>query len=721
MSSLPAVPPIAHFVPELLDRLYAYWAENGESIGDWNIHRAFTYWAADLLDTADPDVFTYSDGADDRGIDFFTSVDHVYALYQTKCPAEENLEELAAEGKTQSYDADTVNQIVEAVHYLRDRETEIKGNNSVQLLRHDYNASLRQAPASTSLTAALVVLGELTDSAREHFQSERERLASDGVDLRLVEWREIAARLRPFSEHETHGGSVTFTLDNEKDPLKRPYWTYFLARGGDLVQAFRDQGYGLFDWNVRAQLKRSPINRKIRDSLGTSQGRKRFHHLNNGLLVCARTVEFKSAQGKGGLPPRIVLRDPQVINGCQTVTALYDAWQGCRSETELEDFERSVRVQVKVIDLRDPAMDESFISDLIVSTNDQNPMSPRNLKSNTPTQVEIQTQFSSMAIPIYFERKDGEFDAVLSEKERRGGIKPALFRIPDTRGSARRNFRVVDNDKDVARPWHSVLGFSGKHTMGTVKPFENDAVYKQVFLEQPKPEFWLDYSNPDFAEPKDDLFGAGGPSAYQLVLAATLSKYASSQQVGSRVNRQNAVRRLIERGKINGSIDPSGHAHVAVPEETVSQALLADVEYNVMRLLDNAQPVFTELLAFLLVTRYGALDAVTCRRLLARDDIASFLAYGFAASSADGGETGLLGVAYRYARFCFEQYFQKHKNEILTAPRSGRTHFGKRDNIIEMRREIVDQIEESRSINFPWKPMDKTVIDCLPTLSEGPA
>ena len=103
-----------------------------------------------------------------------------------------------------------------------------------------------------------------------------------------------------------------------------------------------------------------------------------------------------------------------------------------------------------------------------------------------------------MAVPVFYERKDGEYDAVLAEKERRGSLKPALFRIPEAKGNARKSFRVVDNDKDVARPWDSVLGFSGRHTMGTVKPFEDEAVYKRVFLEHPSTEFWQRYVEPDF-------------------------------------------------------------------------------------------------------------------------------------------------------------------------------------------------------------------------------
>jgi hypothetical protein len=239
-------------------------------------------------------------------------------------------------------------------------------------------------------------------------------------------------------------------------------------------------------------------------------------------------------------------------------------------------------------------------------------------------------------------------------------------------------------------------------------------------LEQPGTEFWQRYADADFPEPEDELFCAGEPSAYQMMLASTLTKYAAAHQLSSRVNRQTAVRRLVERSKIKGRIDSEGKTHVDVPEETVSQALLADVEYNVARLLVNAQPVLTELLAFLLVTRYGALNASTCRRILAQPDVGAFVAAGFVVPG-ETDEEGLLDVAYRYARFCFEQYFLKHKSEILTAARGGRSHFGKRDNIIELRQEIADQIEGAKSINFPWKPLGKTVLDQLPALVELPS
>ena len=86
MGSSAVVPPIAHFAPELMDRLYSLWEDNAETIGDWSIHRVFTYWAAALLDNTDPDFFTYSDGADDRGIDFFTAADHAYTVLSDQMP-----------------------------------------------------------------------------------------------------------------------------------------------------------------------------------------------------------------------------------------------------------------------------------------------------------------------------------------------------------------------------------------------------------------------------------------------------------------------------------------------------------------------------------------------------------------------------------------------------------------------------------------------------------
>ena len=183
------------------------------------------------------------------------------------------------------------------------------------------------------------------------------------------------------------------------------------------------------------------------------------------------------------------------------------------------------------------------------------------------------------------------------------------------------------------------------------------------------------------------------------------------------MNRQTAVRRLVERSKIKGRVDSEGKTHVDVPEETVSQALLADAEYNVARLLVNAQPVLTELLAFLLVSKYGPLNASTCRRILAQPDVGAFVVTGFV-TTREADDLGLLSVAYQHARFCFEQYFLKHRGEILTAARGGRSHFGKRDNIIELRQEIADQIEGAKSINFPWKPMGTTTFDQLPSLVE---
>ena len=170
-----------------------------------------------------------------------------------------------------------------------------------------------------------------------------------------------------------------------------------------------------------------------------------------------------------------------------------------------------------------------------------------------------------------------------------------MFRIPETKGNARKNFRVVDNDKDVARPWDSVLGFSGRHTMGTSDHSRTRQSTSASSWSSLSAEFWQRYADPDFPEPEDELFSAGEPSAYQMMLASTLTKYAAARQVSSRVNRQTAVRRLVERSKIKGRIDSEGKTHVDVPEETVSQALLADAEYNVARLLVNAQPVLTEL------------------------------------------------------------------------------------------------------------------------------
>ena len=91
----------------------------------------------------------------------------------------------------------------------------------------------------------------------------------------------------------------------------------------------------------------------------------------------------------------------QIINGCQTVNALYHA----KYAPELKDrFQGNSNVLVRIYQV-DPA-NKPFLDALIIATNSQNAIRPEDLLSNDNIQRALQQMYREYAIG--YERKEGE-------------------------------------------------------------------------------------------------------------------------------------------------------------------------------------------------------------------------------------------------------------------------------------------------------------------------
>ena len=93
-----------------------------------------------------------------------------------------------------------------------------------------------------------------------------------------TEWRDITGRKRD-----------KISLTNTKNQLiTEPKSVVFYTLAHDLVRAFLDFGYQLFEPNVRCEIKNSKVNRAIKASVRSARGRREFKHLNNGItMICA--------------------------------------------------------------------------------------------------------------------------------------------------------------------------------------------------------------------------------------------------------------------------------------------------------------------------------------------------------------------------------------------------------------------------------------------------
>jgi hypothetical protein len=177
----------------------------------------------------------------------------------------------------------------------------------------------------------------------------------------------------------------------------------------DLVELYRVRRDDLFSRNVRYFLtskkntEKGPAG-KMRSTLKemTVEGKiepERFATFHNGLTLFARKAVV---HGDG-----VKLRDPFVLNGCQTVknAFLFRHDKGVRDRIKPELWDR-IAVPVRIIDTGE----EELVRSITVNNNRQNSMSAAALRSNDPVQIRLESRFRDRS--ILYQRQEGAFDAI---------------------------------------------------------------------------------------------------------------------------------------------------------------------------------------------------------------------------------------------------------------------------------------------------------------------
>lgn len=160
----------------------------------------------------------------------------------------------------------------------------------------------------------------------------------------------------------------------------------------DLQKMYRNYKQKLFSRNVRifygdSGKKRFRPNPKIRETLTTNADK--FWYFNNGITILCDEIKQNSEQ------KILTLNNPQIINGCQTVTTI-----GENEKSEASIF-------AKIIEIGDNIANQELIDGIIEANNRQNPVDERILKSNHPLQVKLQRKLEQFG--YYYERKEGEY------------------------------------------------------------------------------------------------------------------------------------------------------------------------------------------------------------------------------------------------------------------------------------------------------------------------
>lgn len=144
----------------------------------------------------------------------------------------------------------------------------------------------------------------------------------------------------------------------------------------------------LFEDNVRHYLgSTNDVNSSIAETISDPQKRTRFPVLNNGITIVSPDVVVRTN--------KLHIRDPQIVNGCQTSHVLFENRSAISDEMMLT---------VKIVE----AEDEDVYTELVQATNSQSKVEGRQFLSLSPMAREIEAYFNTFEGEegrLYFERR----------------------------------------------------------------------------------------------------------------------------------------------------------------------------------------------------------------------------------------------------------------------------------------------------------------------------
>jgi AIPR protein len=172
------------------------------------------------------------------------------------------------------------------------------------------------------------------------------------------------------------------------------------VKATELVKLSGISDQSLFAFNVRGPLGKTGVNKDIVKSIGDASRHRLFPLFHNGITIIAKKLENANDE--------VAAFDYFVVNGCQSVTSLFD------NKAKLTD---DLRVLTKFVQVEPNSELAKLITEI---SNNQNGVKPRDFMANNPFQIKLQNEFRlNYHGQYFFEIKQGEIkgsgDKILNE------------------------------------------------------------------------------------------------------------------------------------------------------------------------------------------------------------------------------------------------------------------------------------------------------------------
>jgi len=170
----------------------------------------------------------------------------------------------------------------------------------------------------------------------------------------------------------------------------------------NLIKDLRDErrvDYAIFNLNVRGFLGLdNPVNKEILRT-AASPSNVHFASLNNGITIVGSSLRVI----KAGDRPKVGIKRMSIVNGAQTCHSIFEAMKDYYPNF---DIFRELSVLFRIFETDDPKL----ISDIAISTNNQNRISPRDLHANDQVQVRLEAELKEYGLTYQRKRQLAVYD-----------------------------------------------------------------------------------------------------------------------------------------------------------------------------------------------------------------------------------------------------------------------------------------------------------------------
>lgn len=311
-----------------------------------------------------------------------------------------------------------------------------------------------------------------------------EEIIDSYSNLRYYDLDEIKNQYLEYQskKSQTEPKTINLSLNYDRDPDKiekqiGKHRTFVSMLTGDEIVRLREEfKYNLFDKNLRFSLGNNKINKQIVQS--ALNEKESFYFYNNGLTITSTKFKFRENTNS------VRVDSPQIINGAQTVNAIYAAFkqrlQDLKRKGNSEEIANNIAneefaklsVLFRIIQNEKSEKNVSFERTVIECNNTQNAIRKRDFYANAPEQIELQKQFAKEG--YFYEIKRGERDYIAKKGNKHNLLKISLSEF------SFKNEKL--NIEELASLWmaYNVQGTTSKE-VGKDFIFGNEDIYELVF------------------------------------------------------------------------------------------------------------------------------------------------------------------------------------------------------------------------------------------------